>query len=123
MFCLCVCIHSCVPGACRGQKRALDPLELELGVAVRHYVGTGNPCLLQKQQLLLTTEQSPSSGCFVVVLIFQYRVSLSNNPDCPGTHSVDQTHRDPPVSASQMLDQFLILKRANFGSWRDGSEV
>lgn len=29
----------CACGACRGQKRALDPLELELETAVSFYVG------------------------------------------------------------------------------------
>lgn len=31
-----------VPGAPRGQKRASNPLELELWVVVNHYVGAGN---------------------------------------------------------------------------------
>jgi hypothetical protein len=30
---------SCVFGACRGQKRALDPLELELWIVKCHYAG------------------------------------------------------------------------------------
>lgn len=32
-----VCV--CVCGACWGQKRVLDPLELELWMVVRQYVG------------------------------------------------------------------------------------
>ena len=39
IFCLhvCLCIM-CVPGACRGQKRASDPVELELQIVVRCHV-------------------------------------------------------------------------------------
>lgn len=40
LFCLCICIY--VPGACRGQNKALDLLELELLMAVCHHVGAGN---------------------------------------------------------------------------------
>lgn len=32
----------CVPGAYRGQKRALDPLQLMLQIVVSHHVGIGN---------------------------------------------------------------------------------
>lgn len=32
----------CVPGACRGQKRVSDPLELELQMVVSHNAGAGN---------------------------------------------------------------------------------
>ena len=44
----CVCVrvrarvHYMCPGALGGQKRALDPLELELQVVVSGYVGPGN---------------------------------------------------------------------------------
>lgn len=46
-FILCVwvfCLHvhvctTCVPGACGGWKRTLDPLKLKLQVFVRHDVG------------------------------------------------------------------------------------
>ena len=39
--------------------RALDFLELELEIAVNHYVGAGNLCgSLEKQPVLLTTEPS-----------------------------------------------------------------
>lgn len=31
-----------VPGACGGQKRVAGPLELELYMAVSHYLGIGN---------------------------------------------------------------------------------
>lgn len=42
-FCLNVCLCSiCVPGIHGGQKRALDALELELGIVVNHHVGAGN---------------------------------------------------------------------------------
>lgn len=38
-------IHMCftsVPGASEGQKRALDPVKLELQMVLRHHVGTGH---------------------------------------------------------------------------------
>ena len=42
-----ICVHiclctSCVFGACGGQKRALDALELELQMVVSHHMGAGN---------------------------------------------------------------------------------
>ena len=40
-----LCIHlctMCMPGACRGQKRVLDHLELELQRVVNHHVDAGN---------------------------------------------------------------------------------
>lgn len=37
----CVCT-TCFPSAHSGQKRVLDPLELELRMAVSHHVGSGN---------------------------------------------------------------------------------
>jgi hypothetical protein len=43
--------------------------------------------------------------CFVLVLVFQDRVSLCS-PGCPGTHSVDQAGlelRNLPASASRVL--------------------
>ena len=42
-FFLQVCLRTmCVPGACGGQKRVSDPLELELQKVVSHRVGAGN---------------------------------------------------------------------------------
>jgi hypothetical protein len=46
---------ACIPGALRGQKRALDPLQLELQMVVRHHA---NPGPLKGQQVLLNTEPS-----------------------------------------------------------------
>ena len=41
------CMYAmCVPGACRGQKKALDLLELELRMVVSHHVGAGNEILV-----------------------------------------------------------------------------
>lgn len=37
----CLCIM-CMLGICRGQKRWLNPLNLELDVVVSYHVGTGN---------------------------------------------------------------------------------
>lgn len=36
----CMYVHTCVPSATRGQRRALDPLELELKMAMSCHVGT-----------------------------------------------------------------------------------
>lgn len=33
-------LHACLMS--RGQKRALDPLELEVGIVVSHHVGAGD---------------------------------------------------------------------------------
>lgn len=38
---ICICT-TCMPGVLGGQKRALDPLQLELQTAVSHNVGAGN---------------------------------------------------------------------------------
>lgn len=35
-----------MPGTLRGQKLALDPLELELQVIISYHVGTGNQTLV-----------------------------------------------------------------------------
>jgi hypothetical protein len=51
--------HHCIPGGHRGQKRVLDPLELQLQMAVRFHVGDKlNPGSLQVQQAVLPTESS-----------------------------------------------------------------
>lgn len=41
-MCMNVLYATGVSGACSGQKKASDPLELELGTAVRHSVGAGS---------------------------------------------------------------------------------
>lgn len=60
MFCSHECLHTtCIPAALRGQKRVVDPLELELGTVVRQYVGPG---ILTRgyygNKVFLTTELS-----------------------------------------------------------------
>lgn len=41
--CLSVCLYiTCMSCACRGQEKALDPLELVLQMVGRYHVGTGN---------------------------------------------------------------------------------
>lgn len=41
--CLCVCVcTTCLLGALRGQKRALDAQRLEFGMVVKHHVKSGN---------------------------------------------------------------------------------
>lgn len=43
MFCLYVCkCTTCKSGTCKGQKRASDPVELELQTVSSHHVGAGN---------------------------------------------------------------------------------
>ena len=47
--------------ACRGQHWVLDALETELGMDISHHMGSGNQTNqgpLDKQKILLTTEQS-----------------------------------------------------------------
>jgi hypothetical protein len=46
-------MYICVPGAHRGQKLALDPLEQELQIVMSYQVGAGN-----QTQVLLTAEPS-----------------------------------------------------------------
>jgi hypothetical protein len=52
LFCLHVCLcTTCMPCACRGQKRASDPLEVELKTVGRHHVGAGNQTWLSGRTL------------------------------------------------------------------------
>jgi hypothetical protein len=39
--CMCVCVPHVCPVSRGGQKRALDPQELELQMVVSHHVGVG----------------------------------------------------------------------------------
>ena len=61
------CIDTCVPHACSargGQKRALDPLELELQKTVSFHVGAGNPNqVLKGQPVLVNVEPSLQLLC------------------------------------------------------------
>jgi hypothetical protein len=52
LFCVCLCTI-CMPGACVGQKKELDLLELHLEMAVSHHVGAWeqNSGSLQEQQV------------------------------------------------------------------------
>lgn len=58
LFYMCVCLNLCMsaiclPGACRGQRRALDSLEMELTDSYEpHHVGAG--MVLEEQPVLLT---------------------------------------------------------------------
>jgi hypothetical protein len=52
-------------------------------------------------------------------LVFRDRVSLCS-PVCPGTHSVDQAGlelRNPPASASQVLELKACATTALLGYW------
>lgn len=41
--CLPMCLYTvCMPGVHKGQKRALDPLKLDLQMTVNFHVGAGN---------------------------------------------------------------------------------
>lgn len=40
--CMYVCITSCIPSICRGQKLVSDPLKLEHQIVANHHVGAGN---------------------------------------------------------------------------------
>lgn len=43
VFCLCVCLYTmCIPGTCRGQKRMLKSLKLELQTFVCSHIVSGN---------------------------------------------------------------------------------
>lgn len=61
-MCVCVCVCECFKGvgACRGQERALDPLELTLHIMSSMYVAYWELNLgpLGKRQVLSTTEPS-----------------------------------------------------------------
>lgn len=46
---VCMCIVCALLVPCRGQKRELDPLELELHVLVRHCVGAENLTLVLRE--------------------------------------------------------------------------
>lgn len=55
----------CVVALC-GQERVLDPLKLELQMAVSHHRGAGNPARssLQEQQMFSTANLSFQPFCF-----------------------------------------------------------
>lgn len=57
VVCPCACVN-----ACRGQRRALDPLDLKSQVVVSGCVGAGkkNSGLLEEQQCLLARSHSPA---------------------------------------------------------------
>ena len=59
----------CVPGAFGGQKKASDPLELELWMFINHHIGVGNKtqvlCKRNKYSLLLSHLSIPLTGFFL----------------------------------------------------------
>ena len=56
VFCLHVCLcTACMPGIGRGQKRASDPLELELEMVVGLHESAGNR-IQEEKQMFLTVE-------------------------------------------------------------------
>lgn len=57
----------CALNAYRSQRKALDPLKLDLHKAVGVHVGIGQvPGTLQEQQLLLSAEPSPAPFYFLI---------------------------------------------------------
>jgi hypothetical protein len=92
------CMYLCVSGACRDQKRMLDPQTGEIQIVELHcWCWERNHLGFLKKQLLLTTEPSLQEFhlprflffvcfffCFFVFLFFRDRVSLYS-PGCPGT--------------------------------------
>lgn len=57
----------CVLDAYRSQRKGLDPLELDLHMAVGVHVGAGqSPGPLQEQQLLISAEPSPAPSYFLI---------------------------------------------------------
>lgn len=56
---VCIYVHICVFGACGGQRKALDSLEMLLQTAVSHQVSARSQTqTLYKSRLLLTAEPS-----------------------------------------------------------------
>lgn len=65
MFCWYI---ASIPGTCRGQKRTLEPLRLELQNVVNHHDWKSNLGPLQEQQVLLTANPSPPSLFLILKL-------------------------------------------------------
>jgi hypothetical protein len=88
--CMSVCVpygSMCVPGVQRGQKRAWDPLELELQMALSCHVGSGN----------WTWVPWESSQCSAII---------SPAPDeSPYSLTVDQLDRDTSTSMFMLYSQ------------------
>lgn len=111
MLCLHACLYTiCVPGACGGQKRVLDPLGLELWAA--------GSCLsllskLEEQRVLLTIEPS--------LQLLNQPPSLSSPPFPPSLF----TYLPPSLSSSLLLSSQVFCQRnrhlANVLSCRDPS--
>lgn len=71
MFCLCVCGGgSGMPDSKGGQKRILDPVELESRMVVSHRVGPGNQTwvFLKNKRTYLTTESLLQLSMFYFLL-------------------------------------------------------
>ena len=70
----CLHVYLCtvyMPGAFRGQKRASDPLELELTVVVSHYgCWESNPDPLQEQPVFLTLRHLSRPTYFQNICVF-----------------------------------------------------
>lgn len=63
MHVFCVWFYVYEQSSCEGQKRVLEPMELELQEIVSNQTGSSEPnlCYVQEQELLLTTD--PSLQC------------------------------------------------------------
>jgi hypothetical protein len=98
IFCLCAYMYiTHMPGAQGYQKRASDPLKLELCTdCCKQLCGCWelNAGPLEEQQVFVFISPAPfSMSClvclFVCLFVFPDRVSLCS-PACPKTHFVDQ---------------------------------
>jgi hypothetical protein len=81
----------------------------------------GNESFRFEQERSAVKHSYPGTGLFVVVVVFQDRISLFS-PGCPGTHFVDQAGlelRNPPASASQVLGlkACATITRLFFFNW------
>lgn len=81
MLCLLVCLcNMCTSSAHRGQKRALDPIELESRMLVNCYgfLESNSDCL-QEQQVLLTLETSLQPLKIATLVTEMHRIPCDNS--------------------------------------------
>lgn len=82
------CMYVRIPCKCKntyiGQKRALNPLELKLWVAVNHHMGTGNQaCVLSKSNKCSSFLSHLSSPTFI---LFPWSKKLKSSQQRGNTH-------------------------------------
>lgn len=79
------CVYTypmCLLGTCRGQKRALDPLEMESLMILSYYVRGQNPGSLQDQQAILNSEPTLLLPSFLNTLLKKviYLMYIGDSP-------------------------------------------